>query len=197
MIGDDKEKSSIEALMKKVPQYKQRIAGKSLPMEKFAIRKAERYFSQNKHLVLPLIELMFLWNLFKILKKNFRIAEGILKVIEKEEKKLEHTLSDKYQNDNKALLLLLKGACLRQMSSPLQALENLESAILMKKQIIEDNFIVPYAIVELGLLEYERGNKEKAILALEDAKKNYSGYSLESRLHFRIHTALSDLKCKD
>jgi hypothetical protein len=53
---------------------------------------------------------------------------------------------------------------------------------------------VPYAIVEIALIYMEMGRKDDAIAALEDAKKNHTGYSLESRLHFRIHTALSDLK---
>lgn len=69
-----------------------------------------------------------------------------------------------------------------------------EESISLQKLIKEDSFIIPYAIVEIGLLHIEQGKLELAMNCLEDAKKNYTGYSLESRLHFRIHTALSDLK---
>lgn len=48
--------------------------------------------------------------------------------------------------------------------------------------------------MEIGLLRIDMGETDQAIATLEDAKKNYTGYSLESRLHFRIHTALIDLK---
>lgn len=63
----------------------------------------------------------------------------------------------------------------------------------MQKLIKEDNFIVPYAIVELAFIHMDMGDNHQALLCLEDAKKNYTGYSLESRLHFRIHTTLTEL----
>ncbi|XP_057654373.1 tetratricopeptide repeat protein 39B-like [Diorhabda carinulata] len=191
---DTVEKEEIDKLMKDVPKYKQRIAGKSLPMEKFALKKAERYFYQNGNLILPVIELMFLWNLFKIFN-NFSISSKMLKLIEKTVENLEsNAKTTKYDNDNKALALLLQGACLRHMGSPLLALNCFETVISMNKSLVEDHYIIPYAIVELALVEWSNGNRQKAILALEDAKKNYTGYSLESRLHFRIHTALTEFK---
>lgn len=154
-----------------MPKYKQRIAGKSLPMEKFVIKKSERYFSQDHYLVLPVIEMMYLWNLFKIFKKKFSLAENIFKIIEKTENELNNSSKKtRYDVDNKALILLLKGACLRQMGVPLQALECLETVISLQKEIYEDHFLVPYAIVELALIEWEQDNRNKAILALEDAK---------------------------
>lgn len=64
----------------------------------------------------------------------------------------------------------------------------------MQKSLKEDYFIIPYAIVEIAFLHIDQGRFELAISCLEDAKKNYTGYSLESRLHFRIHTALSELR---
>ncbi|EFA11237.1 tetratricopeptide repeat protein 39B isoform X2 [Tribolium castaneum] len=186
----------IDNLMKDVPKYKQRIAGKSLPLEKFAVKKSERYFEQGHNLILPVIELMYVWNLFKAMK-NFNVANNIFKIIDKALKDLNSkTQASKYDTDNRALILLLQGACLRQMKSPLQALNCLETVISLQKDIVEDHYLVPYAIVELALIEWDGGNKEKAILALEDAKKNYSGYSLESRLHFRIHTALTEYKAE-
>lgn len=140
-------------------------------MEKFAIKKSERYFQQKETLILPMIELMYLWNAFKTLKTSFQLAEKILKLIEGAIRNLSCLVPcNKYDSDNRAMLLLLKGACLRQMGSPLQALECLETTISLSKEIQEDTYIIPYAIVELALLEWDAGNDEKAILALEDVK---------------------------
>lgn len=70
---------------------------------------------------------MFLWNLFKITGKHFPIADGVYKIIENTMTSLDSSGTNdpirKYENDNRALLLLLKGACLRHMKSPLQALK--------------------------------------------------------------------------
>lgn len=82
---DSKEKSQVDQLMTQVPTHKQRIAGKSLPMEKFVIKKTERYFAQKKKLVLPVFELMYVWNLFKIVGKNENTLLSIFKTIEEEE----------------------------------------------------------------------------------------------------------------
>lgn len=107
-----------------VPKYKQRIAGKSLPMEKFAIKKTERFFTQQRQLTLPCIELMYLWNTFKILGKHFSLGDNVLKLIDKalNDMDIKPNVS-KYDADNRALLLLLKGACLRQMKSPMQSMK--------------------------------------------------------------------------
>ncbi|XP_065349892.1 tetratricopeptide repeat protein 39B-like isoform X2 [Cloeon dipterum] len=194
MLGDNltaEEACEIEKLIQDAPKYKQRIAGKSLPMEKFIVKKSERYFKQKKHLVLPAIELLYLWNLFRILGKDWKFADSVFRLIERMLNK--PSVCVEFEGDNRALLLLLKGACLRQMNKPLLAEEALREAIGLETKIKEDNYIVPYAIVELGLLQLDLNESEKAAALLEDAKKNYTGYSLESRLHFKIHSALTEL----
>ena len=79
------ESLTVENLLMQAPTFKQRIAGKSLPMEKFVIKKAERYFAQKKNLVLPMYELMFVWNLFRVVGKRQDILMKIFQTIEAEE----------------------------------------------------------------------------------------------------------------
>ena len=79
------ERLKIDQLMSQAPTHKQRIAGKSLPMEKFVIKKTERYFAQKKNLVLPVFELMYVWNLFRIVGKRSDKLMSVFKTIEDEE----------------------------------------------------------------------------------------------------------------
>jgi hypothetical protein len=52
-------------------------------MEKFAVKKAERFFAQKKMLVLPALELLYVWNLFKVLGKKRELIQNVYKMIEK------------------------------------------------------------------------------------------------------------------
>lgn len=201
MLGDDlslDEETEIQNLMRDAPQWKQRIAGKSLPMEKFVVKKTERFFAQKKMLVLPAVELLYVWNLFKVLGKKRELIQNMYKIIEKAlAKHYAHKKHQEFDADNHALMLLLKGASLRQMQSPLQAEECLNAVLLLQDRIKEDLYLIPYTLVELALLSWDQGNAAKTLKLLEDAKKNYTGYSLESRLHFKIHSlqmALSEGK---
>ncbi|XP_012235381.1 tetratricopeptide repeat protein 39B-like [Linepithema humile] len=194
--SSSEEKQLIDNLMMQAPTYKQRIAGKSLPMEKYVIKKTERYFAQKKNLVVPIFELMYVWNVFRIIGKRQDLIMNIFKRIEEEEKELQTAPKSEYHADNEALLLLLKGACLRQMQHPLQSEECLRRVLQLEKSVKQDTYLFPYATVELALLAQDQGDTQLAIGFLEDAKKNYTGYLLESRLHFRIHSDMMILTGK-
>ncbi|PSN57871.1 Tetratricopeptide repeat protein 39B [Blattella germanica] len=150
MLGEDMsldERTEVESLMRDAPQWKQRIAGKSLPMEKFAVRKTDRFFAQKKMLVLPAYELLYVWNLFKVLGKKRELIQTVYKTIEKTLAKLNSQKKpQEFDSDNQALVLLLKGASLRQMQSPLQAEECLTSVLALEKKIKEDHYLIPYAM---------------------------------------------------
>lgn len=93
----------------------------------------------------------------------------------------------------RALLLLLKGSLLHVMGSPLQAQQCLQQVITLEKQIQDDTHLVPYALVELAVIAKNQGENDQAVQLIESARKNYTGYSLESRLHFRMHSLMLDL----
>ena len=90
-------------------------------------------------------------------------------------------LNNTYEADNRGLLMMLKGACLRYMNSPLQAEECLKTVLSLEKKIKEDHYLIPYSMVELGLLVYDHGDNQRAIHILEDAKYVYSCLLYTSR----------------
>lgn len=85
------EKQLIDTLMMQAPTFKQRVAGKSLPIEKFVIKKTERYFAQKSKLILPIFELMYVWNMFRTIGKRQDLILNIFKLIEEEEKQLKNS----------------------------------------------------------------------------------------------------------
>uniref|UniRef100_A0A1B0A8B7 Tetratricopeptide repeat protein 39B n=1 Tax=Glossina pallidipes TaxID=7398 RepID=A0A1B0A8B7_GLOPL len=189
------ESQIIDTLMTTAPTYKQRIAGKSLPIEKFVCKKTERYFCQGKWLCLPAVELMYVWNTFKVLSKQHSVADGIYQIIERKFNELKNTKTQhSYDADNIALCLLLRGAFYRQMKKNSLAIKDLKACIALKNAIKDDKYIIPFANLEVGLVYADENQVDLAINTLEEIKKQYTCFSLESRLHFRIHTTLIDLR---
>ncbi|KAM5534139.1 hypothetical protein V8D89_012159 [Ganoderma adspersum] len=60
-IGGEKHAVEVAELMEKVPALRQRIAGKSIPLEKFVARKARKFKQQGGRLALPALEFAYLF----------------------------------------------------------------------------------------------------------------------------------------
>ncbi|XP_064605112.1 tetratricopeptide repeat protein 39B-like [Liolophura sinensis] len=184
----------INYLMGEIPKLKQRIAGKSLPIEKFALKKVTRYDEQNQRLTLPALELVYVWNGFSIIGQKQELLAPMLTI-------LESTINDilskpdsfQYYWDDYCLTLLMKGICLKYRKQPFQSEQCFKEVIAHEKDIKHDGYLVPYATVELALLYMSEGRIAEVSKLLEKAKKNYKGYQLESRLHFRIHAVRTQL----
>ena len=69
-------------------------------MEKFAIRKAERFLDQGNHLTLPSLELIYVWNGFRTLGKSWTLVDPVYVLVEK-------TLKEVQINRGKILLSCL------------------------------------------------------------------------------------------
>lgn len=87
-------------IYRSLPSWKQRIAGKSLPMEKFAIRKAERFLDQGNYLTLPSLELIYVWNGFRTLGKSWDLVDPAYVLVEK-------TIKEVQINKGKGVLNIL------------------------------------------------------------------------------------------
>ncbi|GLD62272.1 tetratricopeptide repeat protein 39A isoform X1 [Lates japonicus] len=180
-------------LFRQVPALKQKIAGKSLPTEKFAIRKARRYLAENPiPLPAPPLEMMYIWNGYTVIGKHRDLTEGMLKTLDEAQAKLESRTE--FSTDDQCLLSLLKGLCLKHLGHQEEAEHYFTLVLCNETQIKYDHYLVPNALLEHGLLCLEQGRKDEAIKLLEAAKQNYKNYSMESRTHFRIQAALHKAK---
>uniref|UniRef100_A0A672I5K0 Tetratricopeptide repeat domain 39A n=1 Tax=Salarias fasciatus TaxID=181472 RepID=A0A672I5K0_SALFA len=182
-------------LFRQVPGLKQKIAGKSLPTEKFAIRKARRYFAENPiPLPAPPLEMMYIWNGYTVIGKHKDLTEGMLKTLDEAQAKLESIPRTEFSIDDQCLLSLLKGLCLKHLGHQEEAEHYFTLVLCNETQIKYDHYLVPNALLEHGLLCLEQGRRDEAIKLLETAKQNYKNYSMESRTHFRIQAALQKAK---
>nr|XP_006009426.1 PREDICTED: tetratricopeptide repeat protein 39A isoform X2 [Latimeria chalumnae] len=189
-FGDDE----VE-LFRKVPSLKQKIAGKSLPTEKYAIRKARRYNSPNPvRLPVPPLEMMYIWNGYTVIGKHRDLTEGILESLNEAEKALEKAPASDYLGDDQCVIKLLKGLCLKHLGKVLEAEQYFSYVFMNEKKIKYDHYLIPNAMLEQALLYMEQGRREEAVKLLETAKNNYKNYSMESRTHFRIQAALHKAK---
>uniref|UniRef100_A0AAQ5YKK7 Tetratricopeptide repeat domain 39A n=1 Tax=Amphiprion ocellaris TaxID=80972 RepID=A0AAQ5YKK7_AMPOC len=182
-------------LFRQVPTLKQKIAGKSPPTEKFAIRKARRYKAASPvRLPVPVLEMMYMWNGFSMISKRPELTEGMMQTLVEAERSLLETPDNEYTVDDRCLIHMLKGLCLKNQGLLQAAEECFNKVWSSEKKIRFDHYLVPNCLVELSLLYIGQGRRDEAIKLLHKAKHNYKEYSMESRTQFRIHAALAKLK---
>ncbi|XP_062264930.1 tetratricopeptide repeat protein 39A isoform X2 [Platichthys flesus] len=182
-------------LFRQVPSFKQKIAGKSPPTEKFAIRKARRYKSSRPvRLPVPVLEMMYIWNGFSMISKRPELTEGLLQTLMEAERSLQESPENEYSVDDRCLIHLLKGLCWKNQGQLSAAEESFKKVCSSEKKIRFDHYLVPNSVVELSLLYIDQGRRDEAIKLLHKAKQNYKDYSMESRTQFRIHASLAKLK---
>lgn len=224
-------KSKLEEIVKiirKVPELRIRFAGKTIPAEKFAITRSDKFCEQNNRLTLPALEFLYIWNIFVTLKNSpeqvekllFRIDTEIVYIINNfkaeatattngTETKVNESTNDtneyaneetndnnvvdndqvNHWNDDLGLCWLLKGMCLKYLDRLEDAEENFMKVIEHESKFVVDTFLVPHTAMELALLKLTKGNFEESKRWIKLARNNYTGYLLETMVHFRLHAA--------
>ncbi|KAH0519933.1 Tetratricopeptide repeat protein 39B [Microtus ochrogaster] len=196
---------NVVALFRQVDGLKQRIAGKSLPTEKFAVRKARRYSPSSGapgKLVLPALEMMYVWNGFSIVAKRKDLSENLLVTVEKAEAALQ-TQNSADSVDDECLVKLLKGCCLKNLERPLQAELCFNHIVESEKLLKYDHYLVPFTLFELACLYKSQGDIDKAIKTLETAScavwsrsVHHSGYLEMLCVHLAGQVQLMLFHCK-
>nr|XP_057905334.1 tetratricopeptide repeat protein 39A [Doryrhamphus excisus] len=182
-------------LFRQVPTFKQKIAGKSPPTEKFAIRKARRYKAHCPvRLTVPVLEMMYMWNGFSMIRNRPELTEGIMQTLVEAERTLLESPETEFLMDDRCVIHLLKGMCLKNQGLIQGAEECFHKVCSSEKKLRFDHYLIPNSMVELSLLYIDQGRGDEAIKLLRKAKHSYKEYSMESRTQFRIHAALAKLK---
>lgn len=222
----------IVTIIRRVPELRIRFAGKTIPAEKFAITRSDKFCEQNNRLTLPALEFLYIWNIFVTLKNSPEQVEKLLLRIDSEidyitrnnhkaeeatttnetETKVKESTNEietngtndndagdgdddeddlevNHWNDDLGLCWLLKGMCLKYLDRLEEAEENFMKVIEHEPKFVVDTFLVPHTAMELALLKLTQGNFEESKRWIKMARNNYTGYLLETMVHFRLHAA--------
>ncbi|RUS18742.1 hypothetical protein BC937DRAFT_88402 [Endogone sp. FLAS-F59071] len=126
-LGEEKKEekemmlNEVQGLMENVPGLMRRIAGKSIPIEKFVSRKARKFLFQSNYLFLPNLELLLVWNCYEImpLPQLRRITSLVdAEITRLEIAQLSSATGAPYDNfyDDLCLAQFLRGVLLRQQA---------------------------------------------------------------------------------
>ncbi|KAI8914486.1 hypothetical protein EDD86DRAFT_268666 [Gorgonomyces haynaldii] len=184
----EKHKDIILDLMKQVPTLCKKVAGKSIPIEKYVARKSRKFLMQDNRLCLPGYEIIYMWAGFDMLPKQrlqelSQVFDQKLKALDAMQKK--DTAPYKTYYDDLCLVRFLKGVTSRELVMPNASLliseeafvkrtvtpeqkkdleyaaRQLQFIALQADQIELDHWILPFSRYELGNLYVRLQEYEK------------------------------------
>ncbi|EJF58913.1 hypothetical protein BD309DRAFT_970426 [Dichomitus squalens] len=128
-IGGEKHTEEISNLMERVPALRKRIAGKSIPLEKFVARKARKFQQQGGRLALSALEFAYLFLGIAHAPRNV-LQKRMLPLVDEQLTEVEKHAADPGQYgsgngagadefwDDKCLANFLRAICLRYIAYP-------------------------------------------------------------------------------
>jgi tetratricopeptide (TPR) repeat protein len=211
--------AEIRAIIEKVPSMRIRYAGKTIPADKFAITRSEKFLRQGGRLALPALEFLYIWNIFCTLRNCHKQVGEIIARIDSEIEFIRKqrdaatgaecpkaesgslqqsaTTGDQQQHeqsecwtDELCLMHLLRGMCLKQMGRHQEAERAFMEIIEQEQHIHSDKFLAPHAAMELATLNLHLKQYEPARRWIKSARHQYTGYLMETIVHFRLHAAM-------
>lgn len=177
--GGEKNIEEAQRLFNEVPSLMQRIAGRSIPLEKYAARKARKFEKQGQRLLLPNLEMAYHFLCITRAPRDV-IVQKMLPDTEAAVEKVDAFMDkpDEYENgsggfwDDYCLAHFLHAVCLRYIAyanpdavvdaestqssdvpdAEKRAFESFQNVLDNAKKIEIDHYLVYYTHYELGLL---------------------------------------------
>jgi tetratricopeptide (TPR) repeat protein len=195
MLSEEENRPELKPLVResmlKVIDLRIRYVGRTLPPEKFAITKAERFLKNDQALTLPIYELFYIWNVFGHSQES---GEHLEKVLVRVQFKLDQLIVSKSESEDRFVMLFLKGVILRNLKRSQEAIDCFVPVIKNQDSIDLENYLPPHAAFELGMALMDIGDYEESKVWLEKARDDYTGFLVETLVHLRIHGALQKLR---
>ncbi|KAI9312224.1 hypothetical protein BX666DRAFT_1866434 [Dichotomocladium elegans] len=197
-------------VMESVTGAKQKIAGKSIPMEKFISRKSRKFIAQGDYLVVPDLEILNAFTAYDFMPVDILIANYDL--INKQLASLDK--NQKFYHDDLALVHYLRAQLARHRLARQQQPDSDDKKLLMEihhasvATVLEiagkinlDHYIYYFTLYEKARMaieekDYESAQKDIQTILRANEKGLYSvgagphaknKYSLESQLVFKCH----------
>jgi len=202
-LGEEEEAQRDEQildLISKVPTLRIWIAGRTIPLEKFVIRKHRDFLAQGD-LLLPADEMMYLWNCYSctpapLLEQALtRITASLDQFLAINKEALNGLSAPKdfpRLFDERAIGHLLKGAVLSQLGRHDEALACLQEVTSNERKVAKDHYVLPYAHYEIGRIHYHQHDYKTARVSIQKSS-SYTNYSIDRGLSFRLHNMSSIL----
>lgn len=176
--------SMVQAL-EAVPKVKRHFGGKRAFHEKIVIEKAAVYVHEPERMVLPQLDLMYLWNLFIQASHNPSSLDKIKALIQRE-------LDSVAQDDDPDLfcyLTFMRGCAYAASGHNIMASDSFFQVIALRDSIVREKHLMPQACFELGMIYRRSGDVEESKKWFRKTKK-FTGYLTETMISFRVDCAL-------
>ncbi|KAF7720852.1 hypothetical protein EC973_005903 [Apophysomyces ossiformis] len=215
-LGQRDNLKQVEEMMKSVTGAKQKIAGKSIPLEKFVARKARKFLAQHNALLLPDLEILNAFGALGCLPKELiqqnlnRINANIVQLSEGRQSNFNYY-------DDICLAYYLRALLVRQLmkkeegeKEKMQEMhrESLEMVFENADKVVLDHYIYYFARYENARMmivneQYEEAEKEIQLIVRASEKGQYNvgagphaknKYSLENALLFKCHNCITEIR---
>ncbi|CAO3631096.1 unnamed protein product [Mucor hiemalis] len=203
--------------MEQVTGEKKKIAGKSIPMEKFVARKARKFLSQKNYLLLPDLEVLNAFTAFDFMPVD--VLDSAMKRINTELSRLSSEKYDKtseYYYDDLCLVQFLRSITARMLIEQGSNAEDMHKVHDQSLKVVFDNadkihldhYIYYFSRYENALMlmwdkKYEEAEENVQIVLKSNDRGQYSigagphaknKYSLASALVFKCHNLHTQIK---